>query len=194
MGLGGNEMDQGKLQIHIHRIMQSLYYPVMIEDTSSWSDEIERNTFCRTMLSTADFVTARNKASHRREFPCRVIPGSVERLNNIEMSYRESHIYYRVCRKECEILAAVGEGKVWHERYRMTAVERAMIADNLVQELQWSFGKPWQIPVAYEIDGANIVLIRSEKAEEYMKENLCEYCYKDGELFCRGKKIIDIIN
>ena len=174
--------------------MQSLYFPVMIEDTSHWSDELERNAFCRTMLSTADFVKARNKASHRREFPCRVIPGSVERINEAEMQYRESHIYWQVCKKECEVLATVGEGKVWHERYRMTAVERAMIADNLVSELQWSFGKPWQIPVAYVIDGANIVLIRSERAEEYMKEHLCDFQYINNELHCRGKKLIETIN
>lgn len=175
-------------------MMQTLYYPVMIEDTSHWSDEKERTVACRTMLSTDDFVTMRNKASNRHAIPCRVVPGSVKRLNHIEMAYRESHTYYRVCKLECEILAAVGEGKVWHERYRMTAVERAMIADNLVQELQWSFGKPWQIPVAFVVDGANIVLIRSEKAEEYMKDNLCEYSYKDGELFCRGKKLIELIH
>lgn len=175
-------------------MMQTLYYPVMIEDTSHWSDERARTVACRTMLSTDDFIAMRNKASNRYATPARVIPGSVKRLSHEEMQYRESHIYWQVCKLECEVLAAVGEGKVWHERYRMTAVEKAMIADNLVSELQWSFGKPWQIPVAYVVDGANIVLIRSERAEEYMKDNLCEYTYKEGELYCRGRRLVESVN
>ena len=175
-------------------MMQTLYYPVMIEDSSHWSDEIERTAFCRSMLSTADFVTARNRASNHRAVPCRVVPGSVERLNDAEMQYRESHILYKVCKLECEILARVGSGRVWHERYRLTAVEKAMIADNLVQELQWSFGKPWQIPVAFVVDGANIVLIRSEVAEDYMKDHLCDFFYSNGQLFCKGQKLIDLVS
>lgn len=174
-------------------MMQTLYYPVMIEDSSHWSDERARTFTLKSILTTADFIAERNKANNRRATPCRVVPGSVERLSIDEMQYRESHIYWQVCKKECEVLAAVGEGRVWHERYRMTAVEKAMIADNLVSELQWSFGKPWQIPVAYVVDGANIVLIRSERAEEYMKDNLCDYTYQKGELYCRGKKLIDSI-
>lgn len=175
-------------------MMQILYYPVMIEDTSHWSDEKERTVACRTMLSTDDFIAMRNKAGNRQAVPCRVIPGSVKRLNELEMQYRESHIYYQVCKMECETLATVGEGKVWHERYRLTALELALIADNLLTEIRWGIEKPWQIPIGFVMDGANIVLIRSAKAEEWIRVHLGEYYYKNCQLYLNGEKVIETVN
>lgn len=167
----------------------------MLEDCNTWSDEQIREAEYRSKQPTDDMISFLNRVLNRKPNGLRVIPGSLKRINTNEMQYRASHTFWEVYKTECRILAQVEWGKVWHERYRLTAIEQAIIAENLINDLMLGCDKPWHLPAAYIIEGQNIVLIRSERVEEYLKTHLVAATYQDGALCYREGDIIEpIIN
>lgn len=158
-----------------------LYWPVMIEDSSHWSDEqtveIDRHSYSTTYL----FAIWLNSLYHVKRL--RVVPGSIEHLSS-GIRLRMSNVLWKVNKIEHLAAAELKDSSgIWHERYQLCNAQSIGDKDSeIVFHLLQGAPKPWNVPIGYVRDGENIVLIRSKVVEEYLKRHLTMLFYENCRL------------
>ena len=159
-----------------------LYWPVMIEDKSHWSDEDTEYMESCPYRSTRELTYWLNSVYNIRMK--RVVPGSIEYLDSGGIRVRMSNALWKV--NKAEYLAAAelkNSSGIWHERYQLCNAQTIGGNDGEIEiYLLQGTSKPWNVPIGYVRDGGNIVLIRSTVVEDYLKRHLVKRFYKDGRL------------
>lgn len=158
-------------------MIDRLFWPVVIDDKSQWSDEepvdLDRHPY-RTTYSFANWL---NSLYHRKQQ--RVVPGSIEHLSS-GIRLRVSNVLWKVNRIEYLAVAELKDPSgIWHARYQLCNANN--IGDNeseIASYLLQGAPKPWNVPIGYVRDGDNIVLIRSKVVEEYLKRHLIKIFYE----------------
>ena len=158
-----------------------LYWPVVIDDKSQWSDEQIIGKDRYPYRNTESLTNWLNSVYHRNQQ--RVVPGSIEYLGS-GIEARVSNVLWKVNKVEYLASAELRViGGIWHARYQLCNANK--IGDNgseIDSYLLEGIPKPWNVPIGYVLDGDNIVLIRSKVVEEYLKLHLLKLFYDNGRL------------
>lgn len=158
-----------------------LYWPVMIEDKSHWSDEqtIEMESY--PYRATSSLTNWLNWLYYPRKQ--RVVPGSIENLGS-GIKVMVSNALWKVNKIEHLAAAELKDSSgIWHERYQLCNAQSIGDKDSeIVFHLLQGAPKPWNVPIGYVRDGENIVLIRSKVVEEYLKRHLTMLFYENCRL------------
>ena len=158
-----------------------LYWPVLIEDRSHWSDEQIIGKDRYPYRNTESLTNWLNSVYHRNQQ--RVVPGSIEYLSS-GIEARVSNVLWKVNKVEYLASAELRViGGIWHLRYQLCNSQTINGNGNEIESyLLQGTPKPWNVPIGYVRDGENIVLIRSKVVEEYLKRHLTMLLYEDGRL------------
>ena len=154
-----------------------LYWPVMIEDKSSWSDEetvyMERYPYRNTRPLTI-WLNSRHYLRMQR-----VVPGSIEYMDS-GIRAKVSSALWKVDKIEHLAVAELKDPSgIWHARYQLCNSQTINGNDDEIESyLLQGTPKPWNVPIGYVRDGDRIVLIRSKVVEEYLKRHLIKIFYK----------------
>lgn len=158
-----------------------LYWPVVIDDKSHWSDEDTVDMERYPYRNTRPLTYWLNSAYYLRMQ--RVVPGSIEFISS-GIRAKVSRALWKVNKIEHIAVAELKDPSgIWHERYQLCNAQN--IGDNeseIASYLLQRTSKPWNVPIGYVRDGGNIVLIRSTVVEDYLKRHLVKRFYKDGRL------------
>lgn len=158
-----------------------LYWPVMIEDKSHWSDEQIIGKDRYPYRNTESLTNWLNSVYHRNQQ--RVVPGSIEYLGS-GIEARVSNVLWKVNKVEYLASAELRViGGIWHLRYQLCNSQTINgNVDDIDSYLLQGTPKPWNVPIGYVLDADRIVLIRSKVVEDYLKRHLIKLLYKDGRL------------
>lgn len=158
-----------------------LYWPVLIEDRSHWSDERTIEVECYNYRTTLALTTRLNSKYHDQQQ--RVVPGSIEQCS-FGIRARVSNALWKVNKAEYLAAAELKDSSgIWHVRYQLCNSQTIGGNDGEIEiYLLQGTSKPWNVPIGYVRDGGNIVLIRSKVVEDYLKRQLIKRFYKDGRL------------
>lgn len=162
-------------------MIDRLYWPVVIDDKSQWSDEqtVEMDRY--PYRGTRSLFNWLNSMYHRKQQ--RTVPGSIEHLSS-GIRARVSNILWKVYKAECMAAAELKDASnIWHVRCQLCNAQN--IGDNgseIDSYLLQGTPKPWNVPIGYVRDGENIVLIRSKVVEEFLKRHLIKLFYDNGRL------------
>lgn len=158
-----------------------LYWPVLIEDRSHWSDEQIIGKDRYPYRNTESLTNWLNSVYHRNQQ--RVVPGSIEFLGS-GIEARVSNVLWKVNKVEYLASAELRViGGIWHLRYQLCNSQTINgNGDDIDSYLLQGTPKPWNVPIGYVRDADRIVLIRSKVVEDYLKRHLIKLFYKDGRL------------
>ena len=158
-----------------------LYWPVMIEDKSRWSDERTIEVEYYNYRTTLALTTRLNAKYHDQQQ--RVVPGSIEQCS-FGIRARVSNALWKVNKAEYLAAAELKDSSgIWHVRYQLCNSQTINgNGDDIDSYLLQGTPKPWNVPIGYVLDADRIVLIRSKVVEDYLKRHLIKLFYKDGRL------------
>ena len=162
-------------------MIDRLFWPVVIDDRSQWSDEQIIGKDRYPYRNTESLTNWLNSVYHRNQQ--RVVPGSIEHLSS-GIRLRVSNVLWKVNRIEYLAVAELKDPSgIWHARYQLCNANK--IGDNgseIDSYLLEGIPKPWNVPIGYVLDGDNIVLIRSKIVEDFLKRHLLKLFYDNGRL------------